>query len=223
MTWFGDTLSWKSGTVKPLSHQLATSGDALATSSRLLNHQKSPVHRQYIAKWFAWRPIDAPVATHKRTYDDLLTTRSRPLAIADNFLTMHWRPLATSWRPLASSWRIGEDILATWRCVEDVVATELSRDQRGIQGEQNLPLYHNNWYCTHPSAIFVEYSPPDNNMLKMEVPYLILKVYIIFLWYFLCVFFITVNISALWNKSYFINICVWLSTCKLLWNIITHS
>ena len=39
-------------------------------------------------------------------------------------------------------------------------------------------------------------------MLKME--YLILKVYIIFLWYFLCVFLITVNISALRNKSYFI-------------------
>ena len=36
--------------LKPLSHQLATSGDALAPSSRLLIHQKSPVHRQYIAK-----------------------------------------------------------------------------------------------------------------------------------------------------------------------------
>ena len=70
-----------------------------------------------------WRPIDDPVATHKRTSDDVLTTRSRPLAIADNFMTMHWRPLATSWRPLASSWRIGDDTLATLRCVEDVVAT----------------------------------------------------------------------------------------------------
>ena len=105
--------------LKPLSHQLATSGDALAPSSRLLIHQKSPVHRQYIAKWFAWRPIDAPVATHKRTSDDVLTTRSRPLTTSWRCTDDHWEHHDDHWRLLGelvkTYWQHGDVLKTLWR------------------------------------------------------------------------------------------------------------
>ena len=99
--------------LKPLSHQLATSGDALATSSRLLNHQKSPVHRQYIAKWFAWRRID-----------DLLTPQWQHINV---HMTICWqlghdrcRSLTTSWRCTDDHWQHHDD---HWRLLGELVKT----------------------------------------------------------------------------------------------------
>ena len=68
------------------SRDVFTTGNAslIVTTSR--EHCKNDLLNDLM------RTYCAPVEIHKRTYRDLVTTRSRLLAIVDNRMTKHWRP-----------------------------------------------------------------------------------------------------------------------------------
>ena len=102
-------IAWSKAPFTPTGDVWRCTGNVFTTANSSKIASASPVHRQMICLTTYWRPIDDPVATHKRTSDDVLTTRSRPL-------TTSWRCTDDHWQHHDDHWRLlGELVTTHWQ------------------------------------------------------------------------------------------------------------